>query len=101
MYTDKTGGSITVICIVVFGMLGALAGGFAGYKLARYYDVEEASIWKYVLGGIVIGGAAGVIIGWGAGGVATAAAAKSASMALFADRIATNATMVIQLLQKF
>ena len=53
------------------------------------------------LGGIVIGGAAGVIIGWGAGGVATAAAAKSASMALFADRIAANATMVIQLLQKF
>ena len=101
MYRDETGESITLTCVVIAGVLGAAVGGFAGYKLAQYYNVSKGDTWKYVLGGIVVGGAAGAFIGWGIGGIATAAAAKSASMALFANRVATSGTMVIQLLKKF
>ena len=98
---DEEGESITAICIIVLGVLGAAGGGYAGYKLAKYYDVDEEDILKYVLGGIVIGGAAGVLLGWGVGKLSTVASAKSASTALFEGRIATNATMVTQLLRKY
>ena len=100
-YNDKTGESITVACILIFGVIGVATGGYAGYKLAQYYNVKKSDTWKYVLGGIVIGGAAGALLGWGVGGVATVVAAKSASISLFAGRVATNGTMIIQLLKKF
>ena len=88
-------------CVIVCGCIGAIVGGIAGYKLAEYYDVTPEETWKYVLGGIVILGATGALLGWGLGAVATAAAAKSASISLFSGRVVSNAPMVIQLLQKF
>ena len=101
IFKDETGEGITLACVLLFGAVGAAVGGYAGYKLAQYYGVSKGERWKYVLSGIVIGGAAGALIGWGVGGVVSAAAAKSASTALFAGRVAKNGTMVIQLLQKF
>lgn len=100
MYKDETGESITLTCIIVFGIIGAVAGGYAGYKIAQHYEIPKGQRWKYVLGGVVIGGAAGALLGWGVGIGVSAAAVKIAGTALFGKAV-TSGGMLIGLATQF
>ena len=100
MYKDETGEGITLACILIFGIIGASVGGYAGYKIAQHYKIPKGQRWKYILGGVVIGGAAGALLGWGVGVSVSAAAAKAAGTALF-GRTVTSGGMLINLATQF
>jgi branched-subunit amino acid ABC-type transport system permease component len=98
MFKDETGEGITLACVLIFGAIGAAVGGYAGYKLAQYYGVSKGERWKYVLNGIVIGGAGGALIGWGVGGVVSAAAATKVMPGITDRNIARTSNRETKLL---
>jgi len=59
MYIDPTGENPIVIAIVI--IIGAAAGGYTGAKIAKAkgYDFGDWQTYAFMLGGAVIGGAAG------------------------------------------
>ena len=57
-YTDPDGENPIIIAAII---IGAVAGGYTGYKIAdaKGYDLGNWQTWGYMLGGAVIGGASG------------------------------------------
>ena len=97
MYYDPIGElAVTTIFIIGFSVIGAVAGGVAGYKLAQYYNVTNGK-WKYILSGIVFGGAVGALLGWGTGIAVSAASVKIAATTIFGGKVATSGGMVVSL----
>ena len=70
MYSDPSGHSIILACIIVGAVVGALAGGHIAAKVSKA-KTGKVSGWA-VAGGIVGGGIVGGLIGWGIGAAATA-----------------------------
>ena len=70
LYKDTSGESITIACIVILGGIGLLAGGHIAAKASKTNLGYVNGLW--VLGGMVIGGGAGALLGWGVGAAATA-----------------------------
>lgn len=56
-------------CIVAGAVAGAITGGVAG-GLISYSEYGKLD-WRWVVGGVVIGGALGAVTGWGVGSFAT------------------------------
>ena len=79
MYSDPTGHSIMLACIIGGAILGAIAGGFTAAKVskAKTGEVNKKAVVAAAVGGAVIGGLAG----WGFGTVANAIGAAVASKA--------------------
>ena len=68
MYTDPTGEAISVGWIVAIStLITAIVGALVGYSIVKKngYTVRDGwEFWKYILGGIVIGGVVGSILGY-------------------------------------
>ena len=79
MYSDPTGHSITVVCIIVGAVIGAVAGGFAGAYISKKQTGEVNG--SAVAAGAVIGGVVGGLVGWGVGAAITTVGATAAGTA--------------------
>ena len=77
IYKDETGESITLACVLIFGGMGLLIGGHFAAKASKAQLGYVNGLW--VLGGMVLGGGAGALLGWGVGSAATAIGAKLAA----------------------
>ena len=76
MYSDPTGHSITLACIIIGAVIGAVAGGCAGAYISKK-QTGKVNGWA-VAAGVVGGGVVGGLIGWGVGAaIATASAATT------------------------
>ena len=88
MYSDPTGHSITLACIIIGAVIGAVAGGYAGAYVSKK-QTGKVNGWA-VAGGAVGGGVVGGLVGWGVGAAITAVGAAATGGA------ATTATPVVQ-----
>ena len=88
MYTDPTGRSITLACIIIGTLIGTIAGGCAGAYVSKN-QTGQVNGWAVVVGAVG-GGVVGGLIGWGAGVAITLVGAATAGSA------ATAATPVVQ-----
>ena len=88
MYTDPTGRSITLACIIIGTLIGTIAGGCAGAYVSKN-QTGQVNGWAVVVGAVG-GGVVGGLIGWGAGVAITSVGAATAGSA------ATAATPVVQ-----
>ena len=77
MYTDPTGESITLTCIIVGAVLGAIVGGCIGAYVSKE-KTDEVNGWA-VAAGAVGGAAVGAIAGWAVGSAITAIGAAASS----------------------
>jgi hypothetical protein len=59
-YTDPDGNNPVIIAAII---IGAVAGGYMGYKVAdaKGYDLGDWQTYGYILGGAAIGGASGYL----------------------------------------
>lgn len=81
----------TIIALVA--ALGAIIGGIVGYSIVKKngYTVNDGfKFWSYILGGIVIGGAAGAALGYTGGVLFNAYGAK------IAGTLATGSTITME-----
>lgn len=62
-------------CIAAGGVAGAVAGGVAG-GLISYSEYGKLD-WRWVVGGVVVGGALGAMTGWGVGSAMGACASST------------------------
>ena len=88
MYSDPTGHSITLACIIIGAVIGAVTGGCAGAYVSKK-KTGSVNGWA-VAAGAVGGGAAGGLIGWGVGAAITAVGAATTGS------VATAAAPVVQ-----
>ena len=79
MYSDPSGHSITLACIIVGAVIGGLAGGHIAAKVSKA-QTGKVNGWA-VAGGIVGGGVLGGLAGWGVGATITAIGATATSAA--------------------
>lgn len=70
MYSDPSGHSIILACIIVGAVIGGLAGGHIAAKVSKA-QTGKVNGWA-VAGGIVGGGVLGGLAGWGIGAAITA-----------------------------
>ncbi len=70
MFADANGESITLACIFVFAVVGAIIGGVTAAKISKS-QLGYVDGW-WVLGGTAAGGLVGGLVGWGVGAAATA-----------------------------
>ena len=70
MYSDATGQSLTLACIVIGALIGAVIGGCTGAHVSKQ-QTGEVNAWA-VVSGTVGGGILGGFIGWGVGAAITA-----------------------------
>ena len=70
MYTDPSGHSFILACIIVGAVIGALAGGHIAAKISKA-KTGRVNGWA-VAGGIVGGGVLGGLAGWGVGAAVSA-----------------------------
>ncbi|MCI8589400.1 MAG: glycohydrolase toxin TNT-related protein [Clostridiales bacterium] len=87
MYSDPTGHSITLACIIIGAVIGAVAGGCAGAYISKK-QTGKVNGWA-VAAGAVGGGVVG-LIGWGVGAAITAVGTAATGSA------ATAAAPVVQ-----
>ncbi len=76
LFKDETGESITLTCIILGAVIGAIVGGTSGAYRANkrgFSPSDGWSYWKYVVFGGVGGGALGGIAGWAFAGTNVAA----------------------------
>ena len=88
MYSDPTGHSITLACIIIGAVIGAVAGGCAGAYVSKK-QTGKVNGWA-VAAGAVGGGVVGGLVGWGVGAAITAVGAAATGSA------ATAAAPVVQ-----
>ena len=88
MYSDPTGHSITLACIIIGAVIGAVAGGCAGAYVSKK-QTGKVNGWA-VSAGVVGGGVVGGLAGWGVGAAITAVGAAATGSA------ATAAAPVVQ-----
>ena len=69
-YKDITGNSIVLACIITFGVIGAVVGGYVAAKESEKRLGYVDGWW--VFAGVLAGGGTGCLIGWGVGAAATA-----------------------------
>ena len=79
MYSDPTGHSITLACIIIGVVVGAVIGGCAGAYISKK-KTGKVNGWA-VAGGVVAGGLLGGLAGWGAGAAIAAGNAAAAGTA--------------------
>ena len=79
MYTDPSGHSFILACIIVGAVIGALAGGHIAAKISKA-KTGRVNGWA-VAGGIVGGGVLGGLAGWGTGAAITAIGAAATGAA--------------------
>ena len=70
MYSDPSGHSVTLACIIISAVIGGLAGGHIAAKASKAQS-GKVNGWA-VAGGVVGGGALGGLAGWGVGAAITA-----------------------------
>ena len=75
MYSDPSGHSIILACIIVGAVIGGLAGGHIAAKVSKA-QTGKVNGWA-VAGGIVGGGVLGGLAGWGIGAAITAIGAAA------------------------
>ena len=88
MYSDPTGHSITLACIIIGAVIGAVAGGCAGAYVSKK-QTGKVNGWA-VAAGAVGGGVVGGLVGWGVGAAITAVGTAATGSA------ATAAAPVVQ-----
>ena len=88
MYSDPTGHSIILACIIIGAVIGAVAGGCAGAYVSKK-QTGRVNGWA-VAAGAVGGGVVGGLVGWGVGAAITAVGAAATGSA------ATAAAPVVQ-----
>jgi len=88
IYSDPTGHSITLACIIIGAVIGAVAGGCAGAYVSKK-QTGKVNGWA-VAAGAVGGGVVGGLVGWGVGAAITAVGAAATGSA------ATAAAPVVQ-----
>ena len=88
MYSDPTGHSIILACIIIGAVIGAVAGGCTGAYVSKK-QTGKVNGWAVALGAVG-GGVVGGLIGWGVGAVITAVGAAATGSA------ATAAAPVVQ-----
>ena len=76
MYKDESGEGLILACVLIFGGIGLLTGGHIAAKQSKA-KLGYVNGW-WVLGGMVVGGGAGALFGWGVGSAAAAIGAKLA-----------------------
>ena len=74
-YSDPTGHSITLACIIIGAIVGAVIGGCAGAYVSKK-QTGKVNGWA-VAAGAVGGGVVGGLIGWGIGAAITAGTATT------------------------
>ena len=79
MYSDPSGHSIILACIIVGAVIGGLAGGHIAAKVSKA-QTGKVNGWA-VAGGIVGGGVLGGLVGWGIGAAITAIGAAATGAA--------------------
>ena len=79
MYSDPSGHSIILACIIVGAVIGGLAGGYIAAKVSKA-QTGKVNGWA-VAGGVVGGGVLGGLAGWGIGSAITAIGAAATSAA--------------------
>ena len=79
MYSDPSGHSIILACIIVGAVIGGLAGGHIAAKVSKA-QTGKVNGWA-VAGGIVGGGVPGGLAGWGIGAAITAIGAAATGAA--------------------
>ena len=79
MYSDPSGHSIILACIIVGAVIGGLAGGHIAAKSSKA-QTGKVNGWA-VAGGIVGGGVLGGLAGWGIGAAITAIGAAATGAA--------------------
>lgn len=96
MYSDPSGHSIILACIIVGAVIGGLAGGHIAAKVSKA-QTGKVNGWA-VAGGIVGGGVLGGLAGWGIGAAITAigAAATGAAAAPIVEKAAEKASTALQ-----
>ena len=99
MYSDPSGHSIILACIIGGAIIGALAGGHIAAKVSKK-KTGKVNGWA-VAGGIAGGAVVGGLIGWGVGAAVTAIGAAAAGTAAttaapVVQKVAEKATTAIQ-----
>ena len=96
MYSDPSGHSIILACIIVGAVIGGLAGGHIAAKVSKA-QTGKVNGWV-VAGGIVGVGVLGGLAGWGIGAAITAigAAATGAAAAPIVEKAAEKASTALQ-----
>ena len=77
--SDHSGHSITLACIIVGAVIGALAGGHIAAKVSKK-KTGKVNGWA-VTGGIIGGGVVGGLVGWGVGSAITATGVAATGVA--------------------
>ena len=73
-FKDTNGRGLVLACVIAFGVIGAVLGGcYGAAKSEEELGYVDAG---WVAGGAIIGGAAGAVIGWGVGTVASSVMAS-------------------------
>ena len=73
-FKDTNGRGLVLACVIAFGVIGAVLGGcYGAAKSEEELGYVDAG---WVAGGAIIGGAAGAVIGWGVGTVASSVIAS-------------------------
>lgn len=82
--SDPSGTIAISTCVIIGACIGAIIGGATGYCLAKKngYTVKDGcKFWKYICGGITIGGVAGGILGYIGGALFGATGIKAGTLA--------------------
>lgn len=56
--------TITAICVGVGALIGGGIGGYVGNQYAKQNNVAEEDVWKYTVGGALLGGTVGGLAGY-------------------------------------
>ena len=73
-FKDTNGRGLVLACVIAFGVIGAVLGGcYGAAKSEEELGYVDAG---WVASGAIIGGAAGAVIGWGVGTVASSVMAS-------------------------
>ena len=99
MFSDPSGHSILLACIIVSAVIGGLAGGHVAAKASKA-QTGKVNGWA-VAGGIVAGGALGGLTGWGIGASitaigATVTGAAGTAAAPIVEQVAEKASTALQ-----
>ena len=88
IYKDINGESITAVLIGIG--IGALIGGLVGWGYTKYFNIPQNKVWKYILGGALIGAAIGGCVGYalsaGSGAVLWSGKGMNQAAAAFAKQ---------------